>query len=153
MNQKERPCPVFTENGARFYRDHHAIVRDVARIARQCTDGFKEFHHSEFMRLACNALSAISPTPTEASDLEVVYKIRAGGYGGPGCVKDEWTSSLDDDEACALIATIRADERRNAAEKIRALAYEGKGMTSYGADQYNEALGDAETAILGETTP
>jgi len=107
MNQKERPCPVFTESGERFYRAHHELVRDVARIARQCAEGFKEFHHSEFMRLACNALSNLSTPQPEASDREIADALIWELLGVDG---HQWQA----DKIAASYATIRADERLKA---------------------------------------
>lgn len=52
--------------------------------------------------------------------------------------------------ACNLRTEAVKAERERCIIKIRSLAYEGKGMTNYGANKYNEALGYAEDAILSD---
>lgn len=59
------------------------------------------------------------------------------------------TERLADRFAAYRSESVKA-ERERCIIKIRSLAYEGKGMTNYGANKYNEALGDAEDAILSD---
>jgi hypothetical protein len=87
-------------------------------------------------------ISAPTAPHPEASDREIAERIIRKARARNGKSVQEVIKEL---------ATIRADERRKAVETIRARAYEGKSLTNYGADQYNDALGDAETAILDET--
>jgi len=50
-----------------------------------------------------------------------------------------------------LFESLLLDEKKEIVKNIQELAYKGKGMTNYGADQYNEALVDAEVVIIGDT--